>query len=93
MRPPTGHGYAFRCETCDCDPMWRITRRGDAVVTWACVAHLSEACERFQRDWEITELVVTPSAKAREWSQLSARLDAISTDPAAPLPSSGDGQQ
>lgn len=37
---------------------WRIHRRGDAVVSWACNLHLAEECHRLQRDFEVTELVV-----------------------------------
>lgn len=30
-----------------------------------------------QRDFEVTELVVTLAAKQREWNELAAELDAI----------------
>jgi hypothetical protein len=51
--------YAYRCEICDDDrPMWRLDRRGDAAVSWACTRHLSEVCDRMQRGYEVTELVV-----------------------------------
>ena len=53
-----GHGYAYRCEVCDGAPAWRLDRTGDAVVSWACADHLSTACERLQRDHEITELTI-----------------------------------
>ena len=53
--------YAFRCEVCAAMPLWRIERRGDAVVSWACMdgGHLVTVLDRLQRSWEITELVVT----------------------------------
>lgn len=51
--------FAYRCEVCDDgQPAWRLDRCGDAVVSWACVRHLSEVCENMQRDHETTELVV-----------------------------------
>jgi hypothetical protein len=53
--------YAYRCEICNAMPLWRIERRGDAVVTWACMdpGHLVTVLDRLQRSWETTELVVT----------------------------------
>ena len=54
---------AFRCgvEVCrELMPDWRIQRRGDAVVSWACDNHLARVCRELQREWEPrTELVVT----------------------------------
>ena len=50
---------AFRCEHCDKHPIWRIVRRGDAAVTWACDTHLARICHDLQRPNETTELVVT----------------------------------
>jgi hypothetical protein len=53
---------AFRCEECGIAPDFRIERRGDAVVTWACYDHLNVVCARFlaTRHWEpVTQLVVT----------------------------------
>ena len=62
----TGH-RAYCCEVCDnADPHWYIMRRGDVVVSWACDSHLSEVCERLQRDREVTTLLVTDYRKARE---------------------------
>lgn len=58
--------YAFRCNVCDSDPVWRIDRRGDAVVGWACDDDLSTVLHNLQRDWEITELVVRNSVKLNE---------------------------
>jgi hypothetical protein len=56
---------------------WRIERRGDAVVTWSCDAHLAEECKTMQRDFEVSELVVTLAAKQAEWNELGSQLDAI----------------
>ena len=51
---------AFCCAVCDSpDPTWRIVRRGDAVVSWACQDDLSTVCFGLQRDWEKTQLIVT----------------------------------
>lgn len=70
--------YAFCCEVCDVsDPNWRITRRGDAVVSWACDEDLYTVCHRLQRDWEITELVVVNQTKLREWNEISGSLAAV----------------
>lgn len=52
--------YAYRCGACDGVPRWRIDRRGDAVVSWACLDHLGIECERLQRSWETTELRIRP---------------------------------
>lgn len=61
-----GH-RAYCCEVCDnADPHWHLMRRGDVVVSWACDSHLSEVCERLQRDHEVTTLLVTDYRKARE---------------------------
>ncbi len=62
---------AFCCWICDSDqPTWTITRNGDVATTWACPEHLHAACDAFQRDAEITELVITHFAKAREWREI-----------------------
>lgn len=71
---------AYRCETCDGPPLWRIDRWGDAVVSWACAEHLSEVCVGLQRDWEITQLSIYLSAKKTEWAQLGHRLDEIAKE-------------
>lgn len=71
MSPP------FVCEVCHADPLWRLVRRGDAVVSWACDEDLYTVCHRLQRDWEVTELVITHSAKLREWVEISQTLDAV----------------
>ncbi len=60
---------AYCCEICDAaDPHWTIMRRGDVVVSWACDSHLATVCERLQRDFEVTELIVRDSRKARKWA-------------------------
>jgi hypothetical protein len=69
---------AFCCEVCDLtDPRWRITRRGDVVVSWACDPHLAEACDRLQRDFEVTELVVQNAHKLREWAEISRAMESV----------------
>jgi hypothetical protein len=69
---------AYCCEICDsADPHWVIERWGDAVVTWACDAHLAEVCERLQRDHEVTKLSVRDTRKAREWAGIGQSLNAI----------------
>lgn len=49
---------AFRCGVCDENPLWTISRYGDAVVSWACDAHLSRECSDLQREWEKTRLEI-----------------------------------
>lgn len=49
---------AYRCQMCGHVPQWRLDRRGDAVVSWACADHLSDEIVNLQRDWENTEVVV-----------------------------------
>jgi hypothetical protein len=68
---------AYRCQVCHGDGVWRIDRRGDAVVSWACREHLSAVCDLLQRHWEVSELVVVLAAKIREWSSIGATLDQI----------------
>lgn len=69
---------AYACEVCGTDrPHWTITRRGDAVVTWSCDAHLAEVAHRLQRDWEVTELVVRSALKLREWHEIGRSLDDV----------------
>ncbi len=70
------------CEVCDTTgPHWTITRTGDVVTTWACDAHLAVVCERLQRDFEVTELTVRDSRKAREWAAIGRALDKIAGTP------------
>jgi hypothetical protein len=71
---------AFRCGVCDGEPIWRIERYGDAVVSWACAPHLSEECDRLQRDFEATQLVVTLCSKLREWVEISVALRQIARE-------------
>jgi hypothetical protein len=49
---------AHRCPMCGHVPQFRLERRGDAVVSWACAGHLADECVNLQRDWETTEIVV-----------------------------------
>lgn len=56
-------------------------RTGDAVVSWACDAHLAVVCDRLQRDFEITELTVRDSRKVREWVAIGKALDKIAGAP------------
>lgn len=50
---------AYHCQICSgANPKWYLMRRGDAVVTWACAAHLDSVIDDLQRDWEVTEVIV-----------------------------------
>jgi hypothetical protein len=71
----------YHCGVCGVGATWRITRRGDNVVGWACPNHLAPVCDQLQRDDEVTELVVVLIAKLTEWAQLRARLDDIADKP------------
>lgn len=71
---------AFRCHSCHDTADWRITRRGDAVVEWACQEHLAMICTYLQRDHEITELVITDHRKATEWNAIGKALHAIAKE-------------
>jgi hypothetical protein len=56
---------AYRCrfspDQCpDREPRWRLDRRGDAAVDWACDQHLAGVVEMLQRPHERTELVIRP---------------------------------
>jgi FXSXX-COOH protein len=66
--------YAGLCRVCNSDPVWRVERRGDAAVSWACDEDLYAVCQNLQRGWEITELVVTNAVKQREWNEISGTL-------------------
>lgn len=69
------------CETCDDpDPHWEIVRIGDVIVTWACDGHLAAACERLQRDSEVTRLTVEDYRKRKEWAGISRSLSEIAKD-------------
>ncbi len=68
----------YCCQVCDQpNPQWAIMRRGDVATTWACPDHLSAACDAFQRDAEITELVVTHHLKATEWAEMFGTRKAL----------------
>lgn len=67
----------YRCEVCQREPVWSITRRGDVVVSWACATHLTEVCHRLQRAFEVTELIVKHFAKSVEWAGIAADLESI----------------
>lgn len=68
----------YCCWVCDKPhPQWTITRRGDVATTWACPDHLSDVCDEFQRDAEITELVVTHHLKALEWAEMFGNRQAL----------------
>lgn len=51
---------AYRCTECGDEPAWRLDRRGDAVVAWACDVDLLTVVFSLQRLNEVTELVVRP---------------------------------
>lgn len=65
------------CGQCDGEPGWRITRRGDGVISWACNEHLATECDSLQRDFEVTELVLTHYAKTVEVADINRTLSAI----------------
>ena len=65
---------AYCCPYCHVRGTWTVMRRGDVAVSWACPAHLSRVCLWMQRDHEVTELVVTHSAKAAEWAAINEAL-------------------
>jgi hypothetical protein len=70
----------LRCEVCDKDPRWTLTRRGDVVTTWSCALHIDQIADRLQRDHEVTELVVTFTAKSIEWASVFRSLEAIAEE-------------
>lgn len=52
---------AYCCEVCGgWRPKWRLERRGDAVIMWACNMHLLVTIVKMQRKDEETEIVVRP---------------------------------
>lgn len=71
---------AFKCQVCDGDPLWRITRVGDVVVSWACSSDLSAVCESLQRDFEVTELVVEHQPKLHEVVEINRALEDIASE-------------
>lgn len=52
-----------QCEICDAAPRWTI-RRTDGAMAWSCARHVSKVCEGLQRDWEMTEVVLTDYQRA-----------------------------
>ena len=73
---------AYRCEVCGGDPIWTLTRMGDAVRTWTDDEHLSEVLTRLQRDFEVTNVNVRLHAKAVEWAEIDKTLRAIGEESA-----------
>ena len=70
---------AYHCEVCDHpDPRWALTRRGDAVRSWACDEDLVTVVDNLQRDHEVSEVVVRDRRKAREWARIGHTLNEIS---------------
>ncbi len=66
----------YCCEICDTtDTIWQIMRIGDVATTWACNGHLGDACDRWQRDFEVTELNVTHLRKSHEWAEIRRTLE------------------
>lgn len=66
----------YCCEICDSNkPLWQVMRFGDVVTTWACDEHLGQACDRMQRDFEVTELKVTHLPKSHEWAEIRRTLE------------------
>ena len=57
---------ANSCSACSGPPRWYLLRRSDAVATWACNQHLDLVLEDLQREWETTEVVVSPFSGNRE---------------------------
>jgi hypothetical protein len=80
MRRAAAVPMAYHCAECGVGAAWRVTRRGDGVVSWACPQHLAAVCDGMQRDDEVTELVVVLVAKLLEWLRLGARLEGIALD-------------
>ena len=68
---------ANRCEVCDGEPLWALTRIGDVVVSWADAEHLSEVLIGLQRDHEVTQVVVRLFPKAVEWAEIGKTLDNV----------------
>lgn len=81
--------YAFRCEICDTTPNWQIKRIGDVAVSWACDPHLPALCDRMQRDFEVTELMVVHYPKLAEWHGIGRALAKM---PNNPNPASREGR-
>ena len=68
-------GASNACGQCGLTPpLWTIVRTGDVVVSWSCAEHLSAVCEGLQRDFEVTELTVTYTPKAREVAEINCMI-------------------
>jgi hypothetical protein len=65
------------CGICNAHPGWRIERQGDAVISWACNNHLAAECDRLQRDYEVSRLVVLHYAKMAEVADINRMLREI----------------
>lgn len=76
--------HAFRCQTCNGEPMWQVLRIGDVVVSWACPEHLSNIAEEMQRDYEVTELSVKRWAKLVEVAEINRMIRAAMPDDGDP---------
>lgn len=76
MGAPDGGTYARRCAVCNGEPHWTMTRRGDAVVSWACDVDLTIELRRMQRPQDDpTEIVISPSIEVRIETDLRHMLD------------------
>lgn len=53
-----------RCERCDGLPDFRIERRGDAVVTWACIEDAGIILNTMFRVDRTDEIIVTETVDA-----------------------------
>jgi hypothetical protein len=80
-RKVTGVSLSYRCETCEAEPLWTLTRQGDVLRTWACAEHLSPILLGMQRDFEVTQIAVILTSKAHEWAEIRDSLDRISPPP------------
>lgn len=48
---------AYKCYVCQNTPIWRLTRKGDLLTTWACVEHINEALSALQLEFA-TEIIL-----------------------------------
>jgi hypothetical protein len=65
--------YPFRCGVCDGESVWRITRTGDVVTSWACDEHPAAECHGLQRNrglYEVTALVIESQSRLREVAEM-----------------------
>lgn len=61
---------AFCCQVCDGYATWRLERRGDVAISWACNEHLPRIALDLQR--------------AHEWTHLNLKLNKTHPEPAQP---------